>query len=161
MQSAAASSLGPRRVVGSSGCNSSSSSIRSSSSSNSRTRTNPRAHANWGEAYALFAASDRLNDAARRLRIRAKQLERKGASGVNQDASLAVQRLQLESQDALAAALKQMQAATAQEQYEEAARVRDESLAWLEGWHKPVAAGASRVSSLLHVSRQHSRWIGR
>jgi hypothetical protein len=149
--------LGRRRVLGSSSCSSS----RYSSSSNSRTRTTLEAHSSWAETYTLFAASDRLNDAARRLRIKAKQLERKGAAGVNQDASLAVQRLQLESQDSLAAALKQMQAATAQEQYEEAARIRDVSLAWLEGWHKPVTPGSSRVSSLLHVSRQHSRWIGR
>ncbi|WIA13289.1 hypothetical protein OEZ85_006874 [Tetradesmus obliquus] len=53
-----------------------------------------------------------------------------------------------------------MQAATVQEQYVEAARLWDESLAWLEGWHKPITAG-SPASSLLHVGRQHGRWIAR
>jgi hypothetical protein len=160
MQSAAQNLLSRRRVLRS-GTNSRCSSSSSSSSSNSHRRTVSHAHAHWSDNYSLFAASDRLNDAARRLRIKAKQLERKGGPGVNQDASLAVQRLQLESQDTIAAAQKHMQASTAQEQYEEAARIRDESLSWLEGWHKPVTPDSNRVSSLLHVSRQHSRWIGR
>lgn len=148
MQSAARHSLGRRQVL-----HSSKGSSRGSSSRSLRC-TIPRAQPDWAEACSLFAAGDRLNDAARR-----KQLKREGASNLDREAALAVQRLQL-SQDALAAALQQMQAATVQEQYEEAARLWDESLAWLEGWHKSITAG-SPASSLLHVGRQHGRWIAR
>lgn len=122
-----------------------------------------KAHAqpNWSANWSLFAASDQLDEAARRLRIKANQLAKKGPLTTEQSASLAAQRMQIELQDALAAALQQMQTETAQEQYEEAARLRDEALAWLEGWHKPANTANTSVSSLLFVRKEHSRWTGR
>jgi hypothetical protein len=96
--------------------------------------------------------------AARRLRIRSKQLMRKGVSP-DQGASLAAQKMQLDVQDSLHQAMQQLAQATAQEDYPTAATIRDEACAWLEGG--AAAAGAiDRLDFFRSPFGGGELWIG-
>lgn len=114
----------------------------------------------WSDVYTAVAAADKLDETARRLQIKIKQMANQKLA-VEQQTRLATQKMQIQRQDVLFTALRQLQAASAAELYSEAARLRDESLAWLDGWWKPMSTG-QRLTSLLHVSnKSHGRWTAR
>ncbi|KAF8058053.1 AIG2LD [Scenedesmus sp. PABB004] len=128
-----------------------------------------------GGHYAAFAAADALDDAARRLRIRAAQAARAaGGAGLppDQAAALAAAAQALAERDGAEAALRAMDAASRAERFDDAIALREASLAWLRGWWtlRPASGGGAgggggagaRASSLLHVGRrEHGRFTGR
>mmetsp|Transcript_37767 Transcript_37767/g.84208 ORF Transcript_37767/g.84208 Transcript_37767/m.84208 type:complete len:920 (+) Transcript_37767:152-2911(+) len=122
------------------------------------TGMNVPANSSWESWLKFFeevdAAAEEQEDLTYRLQDAVRQERYGDAAAIKRMLSVA------QEKDSVAHVQQQMQAALALEQYAEAAKLRDDAMAGLQGWW----AGASEddpVGHLLHVQAEFGRWTGR